>query len=103
MCHVGVAPCSPFSVTEALMKESAALARSYRVRCHTHLAETQDEDRFCLEKFGRRPLDYAADVGWLGDDVWFAHGVWFDDGGIARLGQHHTGIAHCPTSNMRLG
>ena len=103
LCRVGVAPCSPFSVTEALMKESAELARSYGVRCHTHLAETEDEDRFCLEKFGRRPLDYAADVGWLGDDVWFAHGVWFDDGEISRLGQHRTGVAHCPTSNMRLG
>jgi len=103
MCRVGVAPCSPFSVTEALMKESAQLARSYGVRCHTHLAETQDEDRFCLEKFGRRPLDYAADAGWLGNDVWFAHGVWFDDGEIDRLGQLGTGIAHCPTSNMRLG
>lgn len=103
MCRVGVAPCSPFSVSEALMKESAQLARGYGVRCHTHLAETQDEDRFCLEKFGRRPLDYAADVGWLGDDVWFAHGVWFDHGEIGRLGQHRTGIAHCPTSNMRLG
>jgi 8-oxoguanine deaminase len=103
MCRVGVAPCSPFSVTPALMKESADLARSYGVRCHTHLAETLDEDRFCLEKFGKRPLDYANDLGWLGDDVWFAHGVWFDVGEIARLGLSHTGIAHCPTSNMRLG
>jgi 8-oxoguanine deaminase len=103
MCRVGVAPCSPFSVTPALMKESAELARSYGVRCHTHLAETLDEDQFCLEKFGRRPLDYAADVGWLGEDVWFAHGVWFNDSEIARLGQYQTGIAHCPSSNMRLG
>jgi cytosine/adenosine deaminase-related metal-dependent hydrolase len=103
MCRVGVAPCSPFSVTPALMKESADLARSYGVRCHTHLAETLDEDRFCLEKFGKRPLDYANDLGWLGDDVWFAHGVWFDVGEIARLGHSGTGIAHCPTSNMRLG
>ena len=103
MCRVGVAPCSPFSVTPALMKESAKLARSYGVRCHTHLAETLDEDQFCLEKFGRRPLDYAADVGWLGDDVWFAHGVWFNDNEITRLGQYQTGIAHCPSSNMRLG
>jgi cytosine/adenosine deaminase-related metal-dependent hydrolase len=103
MCRVGVAPCSPFSVTPALMKESADLARSYGVRCHTHLAETLDEDRFCLEKFGKRPLDYANDLGWLGNDVWFAHGVWFDVGEIARLGHSGTGIAHCPTSNMRLG
>ena len=103
MCRVGVAPCSPFSVTPELMKESAELARSYGVRCHTHLAETLDEDQFCLQKFGRRPLDYAADVGWLGDDVWFAHGVWFNDSEITRLGQCQTGIAHCPSSNMRLG
>jgi 8-oxoguanine deaminase len=103
MCRVGVAPCSPFSVTTGLMKDSIELARSYGVRCHTHLAETRDEDQFCLEKFGKRPLDYADSLGWLGDDVWYAHGVWFDDGEINRLGATKTGIAHCPTSNMRLG
>lgn len=103
MCRVGVAPCSPFSVTTGLMKDSIELARSYGVRCHTHLAETRDEDQFCLEKFGKRPLDYADSLGWLGDDVWYAHGVWFDDGEINRLGATKTSIAHCPTSNMRLG
>ncbi|MBI1801327.1 MAG: 8-oxoguanine deaminase [Chloroflexi bacterium] len=103
MCRVGVAPCSPFSVTTALMQESRDLARSYGVRCHTHLAETQDEDQFCLQKFGKRPLDYAEQLGWLGDDVWFAHGVWFDDAEIANLGRTGTGLAHCPSSNMRLG
>ena len=103
MCRVGVAPCSPFSVTTGLMKDSIELARSYGVRCHTHLAETRDEDQFCLEKFGKRPLDYADSLGWLGDDVWYAHGVWFDEEEINRLGASRTGIAHCPTSNMRLG
>ncbi|MBI5878823.1 MAG: 8-oxoguanine deaminase [Chloroflexi bacterium] len=103
MCRVGVAPCSPFSVTTDLMRQSAELARAYGVRCHTHLAETADEDQFCLEKFGRRPLEYAEDVGWVGDDVWYAHGVWFDPAEIGRIGRSGSGIAHCPTSNMRLG
>ena len=103
MCRVGVAPCSPFSVTPDLMQASRALAKSYGVRCHTHLAEARDEDQFCLDQFGKRPLDYADSLGWLGDDVWFAHGVWFDAADIARLGRTGTGVAHCPTSNMRLG
>ncbi len=103
MCRVGVAPCSPFSVTPDLMKQSRELAKSYGVRCHTHLAETRDEDQFCLDKFGKRPIDYADHLGWLGDDVWYAHGVWFNDGEIARMGRTFTGVAHCPTSNMRLG
>jgi cytosine/adenosine deaminase-related metal-dependent hydrolase len=103
MCRVGVAPCSPFSVTPDLMRESRQLAQSYGVRCHTHLAETRDEDDFCLAKFGKRPLDYADELGWLGDDVWYAHGVFFDEAEIGRMARTGTGVAHCPTSNMRLG
>lgn len=103
MLRVGVAPCSPFSVTGDLLRESAALARSYGVRMHTHLAETQDEDRFCLEKLGMRPLEFMEQTGWVGGDVWYAHGIWFNDAEIRRLGTHCCGVAHCPTSNMKLG
>ena len=103
MCRVGVAPCSPFSVTPELMRESRALAHEYGVRCHTHLAETRDEDEYCLARFGQRPLDFAESLGWLGDDVWYAHGVWLDDGDIERMAMTGTGVAHCATSNMRLG
>lgn len=102
MIQVAVAPCSPFSVTTDLMKQSAALARDKGVRLHTHLAETADEDTFCLDRFGARPLDYAAEVDWLGEDVWLAHGVHVDTVGISKLSETRTGVAHCPTSNMRL-
>ncbi|MCL5951795.1 MAG: 8-oxoguanine deaminase [Chloroflexi bacterium] len=102
MCRVGVAPCSPFSVTPGLMQESAHLARAYHVRLHTHLAETRDEEDFCLGKFGRRPVDYAEHLEWLGQDVWFAHSVWVKDSEIGRYARTGTGVAHCPTSNMRL-
>lgn len=102
MCRVGVAPCSPFSVTPDLMRRSAELARSYSVRLHTHLAETSDEDRFCLERFGKRPVEYAEDLGWLGEDVWFAHSVCVDDEQIAKYARTRTGVAHCPSSNMLL-
>ncbi len=103
LCRVALAPCSPFSVTDDLLVESARLARARRVRLHTHLAETRDEERFCLELHGVRPLAYMEKVGWLGPDVWFAHGVWLDDGELSRMAQAGTGIAHCPTSNLRLG
>lgn len=103
MCRVGLAPCSPFSVTPELMLESARLARAYRVRLHTHLAETMDEEQFCLERFGKRPVDYAASLEWLGEDVWFAHSVWVNDAEIEKYAQTRTGIAHCPSSNMLLG
>ncbi|HEY6040623.1 MAG TPA: 8-oxoguanine deaminase [Anaerolineae bacterium] len=103
MCRIGLAPCSPFSVTESLMVESAHLARAYRVRLHTHLAETIDEEKFCLVKFGARPVEYAERLEWLGEDVWFAHSVWVNDAEITRYGQTGTGIAHCPSSNMLLG
>lgn len=102
MCRVGVAPCSPFSVTQDLMRESASLARSYHVRLHTHLAETQDEERFCLQNFGKRPVDYAESLNWLGNDVWFAHSVWVDDAAISKYASSGTGVAHCPSSNMLL-
>lgn len=102
MCRVALAPCSPFSVTQDLMRESARLARAYGVRLHTHLAETRDEEAFCLQKFGKRPVDYAEHLEWLGDDVWFAHCVWVNDAEIARYAQHGVGVAHCPSSNMRL-
>ena len=102
MCRVSLAPCSPFSVTPELMRESARLARAYKVHLHTHLAETRDEEDFCLQKFGKRPVDYAEHLEWLGGDVWFAHSVWVNDAEIARYGATGTGIAHCPSSNMRL-
>ena len=103
MCRVVVAPCSPFSVTPELMRESAALARRHGVRLHTHLAETLDEERFCLERFGKRPLELMQDLGWIGDDVWFAHGIHFNDAEIAGVASTGTGVAHCPSSNLRLG
>ncbi|HZJ47595.1 MAG TPA: 8-oxoguanine deaminase [Acidimicrobiia bacterium] len=103
MLRIVVAPCSPFSVTTAGMRESADLARSYGVSLHTHLAETVDEDEFCTAKFGLPPLAYAESVGWVGPDVWFAHGVHIDEAGIALMARTGTGVAHCPASNMRLG
>ncbi len=103
MCRVAVAPCSPFSVTQQLMRDSAALARKHSARLHTHLAETLDEERFCLERFGRRPFELMEDLGWTGDDVWYAHGIHLNDHEVSRVAQERTGIAHCPSSNMRLG
>jgi cytosine/adenosine deaminase-related metal-dependent hydrolase len=103
MLRIGVAPCSPFSVTPKLMGEAAALARRKGVRLHTHLAETADEEEFCRERFGCTPVEYAERLGWLGDDVWLAHGVHLDDAAVARLAATGTGVAHCPGSNARLG
>ncbi len=103
MVRIVVAPCSPFSVTPDLMREATALARSYGVLLHTHLAETLDEEEFCLRKFGRRPVAYAEELGWLGDDVWHAHCVHLNDGELALFARTGTGVAHCPSSNMRLG
>ncbi len=102
MLRVAVAPCSPFSVTERLMKESAALARGLGVRLHTHVAETRDEEAYCLERLGRRPLDLLEDWGWLGPDVWLAHCVHLGEEDIRRLARTGTGVAWCPTSNLRL-
>ncbi|WP_422137058.1 8-oxoguanine deaminase [Endozoicomonas sp. ALD040] len=100
--QIALAPCSPFSVSTELMKETAGLARKHNVRLHTHLAETHDEDNFCIERFGLRPLDYLESVDWLADDVWLAHGIHFNDDEIKRMGQAGMGVCHCPTSNMLL-
>lgn len=102
MVRIVLAPCSPFSVSPNLMKQSVALARAYGVHAHTHLAETRDEATYCAEKFGRTPVELAEDLGWVGTDVWHAHMVHPGEDEIRRLGWTHTGIAHCPTSNMRL-
>ncbi len=102
MIRVVVAPCSPFSVTQNLMREAAALARQYGVQLHTHLAETFDEDDFCKQMFGVLPVDYAEQVDWLGDDVWYAHSVHVREQDIQLMARTQTGAAHCPTSNMRL-
>ena len=102
MVQIVLAPCSPFSVTTDLMKQSAKLAREYGVHLHTHLAETEDEEQFCLEKFGHRPVGYMQEVDWVGDDVWFAHAVWVNGEEIQIFARHRCGVAHCPTSNMRL-
>lgn len=103
MLQIGLAPCSPFSVSPRLMRETAELARRHQVRLHTHLAETRDEEAYCLRRFRRRPLRFLREVGWLGDTTWIAHGIYFDRAEVARLGRWRVGIAHCPTSNMRLG
>jgi cytosine/adenosine deaminase-related metal-dependent hydrolase len=103
MVRIALAPTSPFSVTRELMAETAELARSRGVRLHTHLAETREEEEFCLEQFGVRPLQYVEELGWLGDDVWLAHCVHLDDREVRRMGDTATGVAHCPTSNARLG
>ncbi len=103
MLRIGLAPCSPFSVTADLMRQSAALARCHRgVNLHTHLAETIDEDRFCEERFGLRPVPYMESLGWLGEDVWFAHMVHPSETDINTLAQTETGVCHCPSSNMIL-
>jgi len=100
MTRIALAPCSPFSVTTDLMRETAHLARKNNVMLHTHLAETMDEENFCLKKYGRRPFELMEDLEWVGDDVWFAHGIFFNDEEIDRL--KGSGIAHCPSSNMKL-
>jgi cytosine/adenosine deaminase-related metal-dependent hydrolase len=103
MLRLGIAPCSPFTVTRELLIEAAELARSRGLRLHTHLAETADEDAYCMERFGCTPAEYLDSLGWLGQDVWVAHGVHLDDKAIARLAATGTGVAHCPASNGRLG
>jgi cytosine/adenosine deaminase-related metal-dependent hydrolase len=100
--RVVIAPCSPFSVTPELMTDSVALARENDVLVHTHLAETHDEEQFCLDRFGMRPVEYMESLGWAGTDVWYAHAVHVGDDEIQRMASSGTGVAHCPTSNMRL-
>jgi cytosine/adenosine deaminase-related metal-dependent hydrolase len=101
--QLAVAPCSPFSVTRELMVESAELARRHGLRLHTHLAETVEEDAYCLELYGCRPVEYLEQLGWLGGDVWCAHCVHLDDGDVAAFAAAGVGVAHCPTSNLRIG
>ncbi|MBW7908224.1 MAG: 8-oxoguanine deaminase [Kiritimatiellae bacterium] len=103
MCRIALAPCSPFSVTTDLLRETIRFARAHGVICHTHLCETVDEERYCREVHGVRPLDYMEENEWLGADVWYAHGIYFNESEICRLAATKTGIAHCPTSNLRLG
>jgi 8-oxoguanine deaminase len=102
MTQIALAPCSPFSVTANLMRQSAELARQYGVQLHTHLAETEDEEAFCIDKFGYRPVGYMQHLNWLGDDVWFAHSVHVSQEEIEEYARVGCGVAHCPNSNMRL-
>ena len=102
MHQVALAPCSPFSVSKELLEESAKLARSLHVRLHTHLAETKDEENYTLKRYGMRPLEYMESLGWIGPDVWYAHGIHFTDQELEVLARTGTGVAHCPISNMKL-
>jgi cytosine/adenosine deaminase-related metal-dependent hydrolase len=103
MTRIVIAPCSPFSVSPELMRKSVELARKHGCHLHTHLCETKEEEAYCLQHFGKRPVEFAESLGWSGADVWFAHGIHVASDEIARLGASRTGVAHCPTSNMRLG
>jgi len=103
MSRVAFAPCAPFNAREDLFRETARLARHHGVLLHTHLAETADEDDYCQERFGKRPLDYVADLGWEGPDVWFAHCVMLNEEEVRRCAETGTGVAHCPSANARLG
>jgi len=103
MCRIVIAPCSPFSVTEELMRQSAVWARQQGLTLHTHVAETLDEEEFCLRKVGLRPVEYMQKLGWVGEDVWYAHAIYLSEEEIDLLAETGTGVAHCPNSNMRLG
>src|SRR6476620_7524677 len=102
MLQVALAPCAPFTVAKRLMVDSVGLAERFGCRLHTQLGETRDEDAYCLEHLGCRPVDYLEECGWLSDRVWLAHGIHFNDDEVRRLGRHHVGVCHCPTSNMVL-
>ncbi|MFQ3675383.1 MAG: 8-oxoguanine deaminase [Endomicrobiia bacterium] len=103
MTQIVLAPCSPFSVTEKLLKETAKLAKEKNVLCHTHLAETKDEEKYCIENFCTRPLEYLEQCGWLNDRSFFAHSIYLNDEEIKKLAKSGSGVSHCPTSNLRLG
>ncbi len=103
MLRIAIGPCSPFSVTKNIMIESLNLSKRYNVLLHTHLAETIDEERYCFEKFGLRPVDLMDNLGWINENVWFAHMVHLNDNDIEKLAKGRVGMAHCPTSNMKLG
>ncbi|AEX85370.1 hydroxydechloroatrazine ethylaminohydrolase [Marinitoga sp. 1135] len=103
MLRVALAPCSPFSVTADLMRETVKIADEYDVLIHTHVAETLDEENYCIERFGKRPVDYMEELGWLNPRAWFAHLVWLNESDIDKLAKNDVGMAHCPSSNMRLG
>ncbi len=103
MCRIVLAPCSPFSVTTELLKETVRFARSRGIWCKTHLAETKDEEEFCLNAVGKRPVEYMEELDWLGEDIWFVHAVHLNEDEIKVLGSSRTGVTHCPTSNLRLG
>ncbi len=103
MLRIALAPCAPFSVSEDLMRRTAELAREHGVRLHTHLAETKDEEAYCLERYGCRPVELLRRLGWLGSDVWLAHCVHLSPDEVALFGETRTGVAHCPSSNFRLG
>ncbi len=103
MCRVGLAPCAPFSVSPELMRETAVQARRWKVRLHTHLCETLDETEYCLARYKMRPIDFVESLGWLGPDVWLAHMVHVEDREITRLARAGVAVAHCPSSNFRLG
>lgn len=103
MRKVALAPCSPFSVTPTLLAETSKFARAKKVKMHTHLCETKDEDDYCIKVYKMRPVDFMESVGWLGPDVWYAHSIYVNDAEIERMGKTGTGVAHCPSSNLRLG
>lgn len=103
MCRVGLAPCAPFSVSKELMKETAVQAKKWGVKMHTHLCETLDEEAYCLERYGVRPIDFIESLGWMNENTWLAHMVHVSDDEIKRLAKAKVGIAHCPSSNLRLG
>ena len=103
MTRIALAPCSPFSVTPELMRQTAQIARENNLQIHTHLAETKDEEAFCLNKFGQRPFDYMQSLDWISGNAWFAHSIYLNDNEIRRAGEAQVGVAHCPSSNLRLG
>ena len=103
MTRIALAPCSPFSVTPKLMRQTARIARENNLQIHTHIAETKDEEAFCLNKFGQRPFDYMQSLGWISDNAWFAHSIYLNDAEIRQAGAAQIGVAHCPSSNLRLG